>query len=399
MDDKGEIISSYDVDENLALQIWTKGFSPRLVVFNKNQNKKKFIRLSWLEDLDRKLSIKGKKRGSMIDYTLSDLLPPLQRILSEYAVYTSFKTYLWRFAVTLEKVLHAPAIVFNENEFALLPEDKRSRLWVADLTGGNKGEGFFRPFFPLFEREKETLSQEGIPFVEDRCGVDDLFKSGAIRKLNGADTFRWHRPVRIMAAAMLLGFSYCEEDGSEFTDELWHAGNFDKPLSFKFGDPRLKGLGRKFAGYARHVGMLDEITVRASQDSDKDLQNDGYARRRRIDFPAGLLGSGDVAVTFFDREDGMMALGCKPKIKLSRGGGGGLYYASPPQKSYEKQELVYTFPRAQYERALTLDSFGGSPDDYFTVGQITSAKIFEAWCENLVPYISYFAGFFGLAGM
>jgi hypothetical protein len=201
-----------------------------------------------------------------------------------------------------------------------------------------------------------------------------------------------------MAAAMLLGFSFCEEDGSEFTDELWHAGNFDKPLSFKFGDPRLRGLGRKFAGYARHIGMLDKIAVWASVDSDKELQDGGYARRRRIDFSAGLLGSGDVVVTFFEREDGMMALGCKPKLKFSRGSGSGLYYAIPPQKSYEKQELVYTFPRSSYERALELDAFGGSHDEYFTVGQLTSAKIFEAWCDNLTSYISYFAGFYGLAG-
>ena len=62
MDDKGEILSSCDVDDNIGLQIWTKGLSPRLVVLNKKQNSRKLIRLSWLENLDRKLSIKGKKR-------------------------------------------------------------------------------------------------------------------------------------------------------------------------------------------------------------------------------------------------------------------------------------------------------------------------------------------------
>ena len=45
MDDKGEIVSSCDVDENIALQIWTKGFSPRLVVLNKNKNSRKLIHL------------------------------------------------------------------------------------------------------------------------------------------------------------------------------------------------------------------------------------------------------------------------------------------------------------------------------------------------------------------
>jgi hypothetical protein len=89
----------------------------------------------------------------------------------------------------------------------------------------------------------------------------------------------------------------------------------------------------------------------------------------------------------------MMALGCKPRIKTSSRGGGGLYYAFPPQKSQEKQELIYTFPKERYEAALLLDAFGGAPDDYFTVGQLVGAKIFEAWSDNIAPFISYFAGF------
>jgi len=391
MDDKGEIISSCDVDENLALQIWSKGTAPRVVVFNKGQNKKKFTRPSWFENLDRTLSIKGKKRFSTVDYNLADLLPTMQRILSEYSVYTPFKPNLWKFAVTLERVLHAPAVVSNENEMSLLPEEKRARLWVADLTGENKGEGEFRPFFPLSETEAATLSGAGLSFTGGQFAVEDLFKTGAIRKLNGANITRWYRTVRIMAAAMLLGFSYCEEDGSEFTDELWRAVNFEKPLSFKINDSGLKGLGRKFVGYVRHMDMLDHISVRASFDSDKELLEDGFTRKRRLEFPALTLGRGDTSVTFFER-DGIMALGCKPRVKLSSGGGGGLYYASPPQKSTGKQELIYTFPAELYERALVLDSFGGPADDYFTIVQFTSAKVFEAWCDSITPYISYFAG-------
>jgi hypothetical protein len=287
--------------------------------------------------------------------------------------------------------LHAPAIVFDKNEFSFLPEEKRARLWISDLTGEERGSGFFRPFFPLNEREKATIPEEGLLFLESRCGIEDLVKTGAIRKLNGANIARWNRPVRIMAAAILLGFSYCGEDGSEFTDEVWRAGQLEKPLSFKVGDTRLGGLGRKFVGYVRHMEKLNDITVWASLDGDKDLLDNGFVRKRRVDFPAGLLGSVDTSVTFFDRKDGMMALGYKPKQKYSQGGGGGLYYASPPQKSQEKQELVYTLPTSLYEQALLDDSCGGAADDYFTVGQLTSAKMFEAWCESIVPYIAYFA--------
>ncbi|MDR3230545.1 MAG: hypothetical protein LBT65_03825 [Synergistaceae bacterium] len=379
-------------------------------MFNKNQNKRKLMPLKWLEDPCRRLSLKAGKRGATVDYLLSDLLPHLQRILSEYAVYTPFRPTLWRFSLILERVLHTPAVVLDRGEFSMLSEEKRSRIWIADMTGETRGEGFFRPFFPLTERERRVFSAPaegpsnlppdsaseptvaGIPFADKRYGVEDLLRTGVVRSLNGASLPRWYRPVRIMAAAMLLGFSFCEEDGSEFSDEIWRAAQLDNPLDFRISDPRVKGLGRKFVGYVRHIGVLDKMTVRASLDSDRDLLADDYARKRRVNFPAGLLGNADTTVTFFDRDDGMMALGCRPKIQTSRGGGGGLFYASPPQKSQEKQELIYEFPRAIYEEALKNDAFGGAADDYFTVAQLTSAKIFEAWCANLTPYIAYFSG-------
>jgi len=124
MDDKGEIVSSCDVDENIALQIWTKGLSPRLVVFNKNKNSRKLIRFSWMENRDRKLAVKGKKRTESFSYEIADLVPILQRILSEYAVYTAFRPRLWKFSVDLEKVLHAPEVVTDKGELNLLSEER-----------------------------------------------------------------------------------------------------------------------------------------------------------------------------------------------------------------------------------------------------------------------------------
>ncbi|MDR2180904.1 MAG: hypothetical protein LBP21_11405 [Synergistaceae bacterium] len=376
MDDKGEILSSQDVDENVTLQIWSKGTSPRLVVYNKNQNSRKLIRLNWLENRERKLSVKGQKRGTSIEYSLADLLPHLQRILSEYAVYTSFKTRLWKFSMTLEKVLHTPAIVSDKGELSFLPEEKRSCLWIADLTGDKKGEGSFRPFFPLSEKEQNVIPEGGLPIAENRRGVEDLFKTGAIRKLASHDPARWFRGVRVMAAAMLLAFSFCEQDGSEFSDELWREDNPENPVAFKIDDPRLMGLGRKFVAYVRHFHAVNQIAASASYDSDKELQGSHYTRKRRVEFPVGLLGNVEHSVTFFEREDGMMALGCKPRGSTSR----------------QKAELIYSFPSAVYTQAVTDDSFGGSPDDYFTVAQLTSAKAFEQWMNNIIPYIAPFAG-------
>ena len=86
MNEKGEIVSACDVDENITLQVWTKGFSPRVVLLNNNQKTRKLIRLGWFEKLDRKLSVKGKKRGQSAAYLLRDLAPNLRRIQSENAV-------------------------------------------------------------------------------------------------------------------------------------------------------------------------------------------------------------------------------------------------------------------------------------------------------------------------
>ena len=373
MDDKGEILSSCDVDENIGLQIWTKGFSPRLVIFNKNQNSKKLIRLSWLENLERKLSIKGKKRGQSVEYSLTGLLPHIQHILAEYAVYTSFKPRLWKFAAVLEKTFHSPAVVLDKGELNLLSEEKRSCLWLADMTGGEKGEGSFRPFFPLLEKEKKNFPEEGLPITGNRRGVDDLYKTGITRKLANQEPLRWHKPLQVISAAVLLAFSFCYEDGSDFADGFWA----DEIPPLKIDDTRLCGLGRKYAGYVRHFSALKEIEMRTSLDSDKELLEANYSRKRRVEFQEKTIGDVAYSVTFFEREeDGLMAFGCKPRAATSR----------------HKGELIYTLPAPVYAQALADNAMDGPADDYYTIAQLASAKAFEQWANTVTTYASSFVG-------
>ena len=367
MDDKGEILSSCDVDENIALQIWTKGLSPRLAVLNKNQNSRKLIRLSWLENLDRKLSVKGKKKGESAEYGLADLLPHIQRVISEYTVYASFKPRLWRFAGMLEKTLHTPAIVSEKGELTLLHEDKRSCLWLADITDKKRDESYFRPFFPISEKEKIAFPEAGLPIVENKRGVDDLLKTGIVRKLGAQKPLRWYLPIRVIGVAILMGFSFCDEDGSEFVDEFWA----DDVSYVKIDDKRLCGLGRKFVGYVRHFEALKEMEARTSPDSDKELMDANYLRKRRIEFQERTIGDVAYSVTFFERDDGTMAFGCKPRAATPR----------------HKGELIYTLPASVYSQALINDSLGGAADDYFTVTQLVLAKSFERWLNNILAYM------------
>jgi hypothetical protein len=84
----------------------------------------------------------------------------------------------------------------------------------------------------------------------------------------------------------------------------------------------------------------------------------------------------EYSVTFFEHPDGVAALGCKPQSVTSR----------------HKGELIYTLPAVLYEKALIDDSFGGAADEYFSIALLTSAKRFETWMQNVVPYIGPFAG-------
>ena len=378
MDDRGEIVSSFDVDDNVALQIWTKGRSPRLVVFNKGRGSRKLIQLGWIEKRDRKLSISGQKRGQSRAYSIEDFVPGLQRILSEYAVYTNFRIRLWKFAVEFEKVLHAPEIVTDRGEMNLLSEEKRSSLWIADFTEDRK-QGSLRPFFPVTAGEAGVLDPEAMKITDAERNVEPLVRRGFIRALAKAAPARWHNPVRVTAAALLLGFSYCGADGLEFADSLWEgrAGDAQPALDFSLRDPRLMGLGRKLAAFIRHFNAVERIEEAVSLDSDKELQDQGYVRKRRLAFAPGTIGDVPYKVTFFEDEaGGRTAFGCKPDAAPSR----------------ERWELIYSLPTEDYHAALRHDTMGGPDDEYFTVTQLAWARQFLDWNASVAPYVGSFAG-------
>ncbi|NLL37876.1 MAG: hypothetical protein GX256_10215 [Fretibacterium sp.] len=384
MDDKGEIVSACDVDENVALQVWTKGLSPRIVLLNKNKATRKLIRLGWFEKLDRKLTLKGKKRGQSITYLIEDLVPTLRRILSEYAVYTSFRPKHWKFSLELEKSLNVPEIVTEKSDLLLMSEEKRSSLWLSDLTGENKKKGVFRPFFPYDETEVLALSLD-LSIEERARELEDLLKTGVLRALAAANPARWHNPVKLTAAAMLLGFSFCGEDGSDMTDSLWRGDDsyvqpgltpVKKGYSLDIHDPRMVGLGEKLSAYVRHFKAVDSILMRTSWDSDKELLDMEYVRKRRIPFPEGALGEAPYSVTFFEGPEENVALGCKAKGVAVR----------------QRDEIIYTFPLEVYEQALVHDSVGGPPDEFFTIMQLVRAYRFKEWLGEVGVYISSFVG-------
>ncbi len=391
MEEQGKIISSCDVDTNLALQIWTRGKTPRLSILNKAKNSRKLIHIAWVEKRDRTLSISGKKSGENFTYTVNDFEPAISKILTEYFARTNFRLKYFKLVIDLEKALHHPELIASKSDFAMMTDDRRSSLWLADCSGGDRNTGVFRPFFPLTPEEAEFLTEERLAITGLAMrSTEGLFKTGAIDALKKINPERWHNTLRVTAAAMLLGFSYCGADGTKMADYLWTAGEKPKNLNpnvtamktpvkkLSIHDAELVRLGHKFTAYIRHMYRLNDVEIAYGFDSEKELQEEGFNRTRRIDFNTGTLGDVPYRVTFYENEaEGMTAFGCNPRMQTARHTG----------------DMIIRLPSETFNAAMNDDTMGGSStNEFYTITRLLWAKQFGEWYENLKLYVRNFAG-------
>ena len=387
MDEQGKIISTCDVDSNLALQMWTRGRTPRLSVMNKNKNSRKLIHIAWVEKQDRTLAINGKERGETFSYSVKDFEPAIQKILAEFYARTNFKLKFLKLSLDLEKALLRPETIMTPSELSLMSEDKRSSLWIADCSIRDKHR--FLPFFQVSEEEAAVMPEEKLKITSPAMrGTEGLLKTGVTAALKEVNPERWHNTIRVTAAAMLLGFSYCGADGTKTADEIWSEGEKKPPkeigqLAMKvpekkisLHDAGLMRLGHKMTAYLRHYYSLDDVEILYVMDSEKELQESGFSRSRRIDFNTGTLGDVPYRVTFFENEsEGMTAFGCNPRMQTAKHTG----------------HMVIMLPTNVYKQALKSDTFG-TEDDFFTISRLLWAKQFKEWYETIKVYVSKFAG-------
>ncbi len=370
--------------------MWTRGKTPRLSIFNKNKNSRKLIHIAWVEKRDRTLSMNGKKPGENFTYTVNDFEPAIQKILTDYAAKTNFKVKYFKLVIDLEKALNRPEPAGSKSDLAMMTEEKRSSLWVADCSNGDKNSGVFRPFFPLNEAEA-ALFTEGrmkISSITAR-GTEALIKTGITADLKKVNPERWHNTVRVTAAAMLLGFTYCGADGTQMSDALWVAGEKPKNINpnvapmkipektLHLNDPGLARLGFKLTAFIRHFYIINKIKITYADDSEKSLQEAGYERQRRIDFNTGTLGDVPYRTTFYENHDkGMTAFGCNPRMQTAK----------------HRGDMVILIPTDVYKSALKLNTMSENEDDFFTITRLLWGKQFSAWYSNLKPYVKGFAG-------
>ena len=391
MEEEGKIISSCDIDSNLALQIWTRGKTPRLSILNKAKNSRKLIHIAWVEKRSRTLSISGKSQAETLTYSVKDFEPAVNKILTEYFSRTNFKVKYFKLVIDLEKAIHRPELATSKSDFAMLTDDRRSSLWVADCSDGDRNTGYFRPFFPMTQEESELVTEERLKINSLQMrSTEGLFKLGVVDMLKSVNPNRWHNTIRVTAAAMMLGFSYCGSDGTKTADAFWTAGEKPKNLNpnvtvmknpvkkLSIHDPDLVGLGHKLTAYIRHMYTIDDVKVSYVDDSEKTLSDEGFNRTRRIDFNTGTLGDVPYRVTFYENEDaGITAFGCNPRMQTAR----------------HRGDMLIKIPSEKFKQAMSDDTMGGSStNEFFTITRLLWAKQFSQWHESIKPYVKGFAG-------
>ena len=390
MEEQGKIISTGDIDENLALQIWTRGKTPRLSILNKNKNSRKLIHIAWVEKRDRTLSINGKKAGENFSYVVQDFEPVIRKILAEYTARTNFKLKYFKVVIDLEKAVNHPEPAGSKSDLAMLSEEKRSSLWIADCSEGDKNSGEFRPFFPVNDAEAALFTEGRLKISSIKArDTESLIKTGITADLKKINPERWHNTIRVTAAAMLLGFSYCGADGTKMADVLWTAGEKPKVINpnvtpmkipekkLHLNDPGLVRLGYKLTSFIRHFYMIDKFEITYMDNSEKTLQEAGYERTRRIDFNTGTLGDVPYRTTFYENpSQGMTAFGCNPRMQTAR----------------HRGDMVIIIPTKIYKSAIQANTMSENEDDFFTITRLVWAKQFAEWYENLKPYVRDFAG-------
>ena len=375
MDDtKGSTVASENVCDVLELGLWCNKALPRLVIKNRISGSKRMSPVSWLEKESRKLTMKGEDRKTVV-LPVSDLTPTVRTLMKAFTSRPVFKALLWRTTMLVSDTVHTPKAILDPGELSLLPETKRGALWIADLTK-SRDNGCFRPCFPLTEDERDALPTPPELPITDGKGAAQLKATGVTRRLVVANPNRWYRPLLLTSGALLCGFSVNFEDMSETASTLWDLvrdGQISgRDFALATEQAQVERMIRSVVVYMRHLPLLGGVSSSFLRDGYDALKERGYARRRRIPFPAGAIGSVEYKVTLCENaESGMFAIVAAPEGLTDRHEG----------------DIVLEMPMDAYGKACDSDAFGGARDEYDTIANLFSAVSFSRWIESVSRFL------------
>jgi hypothetical protein len=286
----------------------------------------------------------------------------------------TFRSMCLRTAVLLQDMAIVPKVVMDKKDFALLPETKRRSLWLTDLSDG-KNNGAFLPCFDVTDEESELFLKNGDELYLDLpkgADIRDIRSTSIVSKLTAVDPVRWYMPFQIGAMGVLMGFSAVGGESIDFADSLWRGydkKSFLRKVDDLEGQAKVQAskMAMALVSLVRHWPYLQALEYREHYDSEGDLKERGYSRKRRFDIPQGQLGDISYVVTVYDNGEGHIAIGCKGNGRTSLHDG----------------DMIFEMPDHVYGRSMASDACGSSPDETYSIVSLIRAWRTYVWCRRV----------------
>ncbi|MDR1137844.1 MAG: hypothetical protein LBK91_05935 [Synergistaceae bacterium] len=379
------VFAEYEIDDDLSLLLARGEGIPRLGIYNLNNEKKKYVPLSWIEDSSRTLKIKAGRTTK--EYRMDVMMEGVASLIAGSADALSLNSLAWRGVQILGDLIHIPKTARSDADLNLIADSKRDTLWYAYTP--KRGKWRVRPCFAPTETERNIFDsslEEGKPWREPALSIENgalpftMRNASLVREISLVNPARWREFMLPVAKAMLLGFSDWSSAGEHlFGDALWKylpRQNYRSDDAVTSIASAGKAFMNKIIAYLRLWPMLEKVNSELVTDSTKELAERGMKKRERFDMVAPNLGDRQFRVTrLVDESSSSVAFGISPSTRLPG-----------------EQDRIITFTEEDWETCLKACALGGEPDPQYTCNSILAAIETKSWYVRLVECLTWAPG-------
>jgi hypothetical protein len=376
------VLSEYEIDDDLSLLLARGEGIPRLGIYNLNNEKKKYVPLSWVEDPSRILKIKAGRTTK--EYKMDVIMEGIASLVSDSADALSLNSFAWRGVQVLGDLIHIPKTARSDADLNLIADSKRDALWYVYTP--KRGKWRVRPCFAPTEAEKNIFSsalEDGKPWPVPALSIENgvlpftMRNASLVREISLANPARWSEFMLPVAKAMLLGFSDWSSGGEHlFGDALWKylpRQNYRSDETVTSIASAGKTFMSKMIAYLRLWPLLEKVRSELVPDCTKTLAERGMKKRERFNMVAPNLGDKQFLVTrLVDESSSSVAFGISPSTRLPG-----------------EQDRIVTFSGEDWETCLDACGLGGEPDPQYTCNSVLAAIETKNWYVRLVECLTW----------
>ena len=376
------VLAEYEVDDDLVLLFARNEGIPRLGIYNLNNDKKKYVPFSYVENPDRLLKIKVGRSSK--EYRIPDLMEGVSSIIKDSEEAIKLNSLVWRGVQVLGDLVHIPRTARSDADLSLIAENKKDTLWYAYTP--KRGKWRVRPCFALADAEHAVMSailEEGKPWPAPALSIENgalpstMRNTPIVKELAHVNPARWSKFMLPVSKAMFLGFSDWSGGGEHlFGDALWKylpKENYRSEETIS----AISSAGRLFMNrilaYLRLWPMLELVKSEQSHDAVKELSERGMKKRERFEMTAPNLDDKQFRVTrFVDETTSAVAFGIEPTTRLPG-----------------EQDRIVTLTGDVWETCLDACSLGGERDPQYACNSVLSAIETKNWYRRIVECLTW----------